>query len=129
MKVEFKDEHALQLSSALTGAVGIASFGWPEKTQDFFQGEGKPSNKTNNRWLGLSMLSTTAATFVGSRAGSTTQKEMLKAASVCWGASAANSAWNAHKEHEKKEVAWTNAAVQAGMMGLMLWRGLAKDGK
>jgi hypothetical protein len=96
--------------------------------QDFNMTATEPRSTPLSRNLGLSVLQTTAMTFAAHKAGAN-KKDLMTAMGACWGASAANSAWNTHKKHQKKDEGWANAAVQAGMCGLLLWRGLTKDAK
>ena len=66
-------------------------------------------------------------TLAAANKDSATKKEFLKVNGGIWGAAAALSAYNASKGHQKEKNTWTIAAAQAGMAGVMLWRGLAKD--
>jgi hypothetical protein len=78
------------------------------------------------RWFGLAMLQNTTAVLAASRGDPTSHKDMLKAAGACWASAAANTAWNAHKKHQKEKEGWANAALQAGVAGVLLWRGFSK---
>jgi hypothetical protein len=96
--------------------------------QDFNYPAAEPRSNTTARWLGLSLLQQTALTFAASQAG-VNKKDMMTAMGACWGAAAAHSAYNTHKKYQKKDEGWGNTAVQAGMAGLLLWRGLRKEDK
>lgn len=128
MKIDIKDDHVMGLSMAASGAYGIHWLGFPAKAQDFNYPAAEPRSNTTARWLGLSLLQQTALTFAASQAG-VNKKDMMTAMGACWGAAAAHSAYNTHKKYQKKDEGWGNTAVQAGMAGLLLWRGLRKEDK
>jgi hypothetical protein len=93
--------------------------------QNFNMPAMEPRSNPLARNLGLSVLQTTAVAFAANKAGAN-KKDLMTAMGACWGASAVNSAWNAHKGHQKEKEGFANAAVQATLAGVLLYRGLRK---
>jgi hypothetical protein len=82
------------------------------------------------RWFGNMLAYNSVITYVGSLSNDTTNKKnMLKAGGACWALSAANNIYNVRKKHQKEDRGWANAAVQAGVAGLMLYRGFQNRDK
>ena len=90
----------------------------------------EPRSDPMTRWFGNMLACNSLITFVGSRSNDLDNKKLLlKTHGVCWALSAANNVYNVRKKHQKEDRGWGNAAVQAGMAGIMLWRGFQKGDK
>jgi hypothetical protein len=86
----------------------------------------QPINNPMARWFGLLTLNNTALVLAASGADAASKKRILKTNGACWAAAALHSSFNAHKKHQKEELAWANAAFQAGVAGVLLWKGFNK---
>ena len=90
----------------------------------------EPRSTPTTRWFGNMLVYNSALMYVASLSNdSTNKKNMLKAGGAAWAGVAAQNIYNVRKKHQKEDRGWGNAAVAAGMAGLMLWRGFEKRDK
>jgi hypothetical protein len=128
MKFDLDDKAVLKIGAVTAAAFGSHAFFAPENLQETYFEASTPRSNIAAQWLGNGLLSCAACNYtvaVSDETAPKTVKNLLKTNGVLWSLAAGQTLYNAENGWQKKDVAYTAAAVQAGIAALSLWRGYA----
>ncbi|KAI7837660.1 hypothetical protein COHA_008522 [Chlorella ohadii] len=134
MKFELDDDTVLRLSGVATAAYSATLLVVPRTSHDIFYVAQTGSTANDEhiataRWFGAALACDAATTLsVGlSEASQDAKRNALRANGLCWLASGGMHLYNAGAGVQKKDVAYSSAAL-AGVLGaLCLWRGFRNN--